>query len=569
MQPQQAAAHGFLCRLFGDELPEGTTLSIVDLARKTTDHCLSIDKAAELAAGKPGFYFGVGLGKRGANYGPKQRPKSEEIVGLFGVWADIDIDDPVHQKANLPPSMDGAMWIANSLGLKPTIVVNSGHGIQAYWLFKEFFRFETDADRQEGLGLAEAWQKSLHQKAKERGWAIDSTGDGARILRIPGTVNAKVESNPKPVTIIYDDGPIYDVTDVKDSCLVELGKIDFAAASQNIYDGADVTATPELPVDLMAALLENHDKFKATWEKKRRDLKNDSSPSGYCMALASIAASAGWTKQQIVDLQIAWRAKHNLELHLNNPGKHIRTASNAIEWAASNPNPEPVIQEPADSAERKQILASLTPIFGFDVAEWIQYSESTPRYSIRGTSGVLIDCGTVDDVYDARRFGKKIYGYTGRPCNFPKPKEYPKFLHDLGRIRIVHADEDDNKVEVVRGWCRKLMESSNVRDAEDAYMAMCSDSPFVQNGALWVNAIDFHKYIVAQFGVKHDAKVTREYLKIAGFTYQPQKSLTDPKKILKKKNRPYWYIPRDFVYPDSSGDATEFSEEEEVLKRDE
>lgn len=69
------------------------------------------------------------------------------------------------------------------------------------------------------------------------------------------------------------------------------------------------------PHEKLEVLLANDDRFRDTWNRQRRDLK-DHSASGYDMALAAVTAQAGWSEQEIADLLIAHRRKNGDDLKL-------------------------------------------------------------------------------------------------------------------------------------------------------------------------------------------------------------------------------------------------------------
>lgn len=79
-----------------------------------------------------------------------------------------------------------------------------------------------------------------------------------------------------------------------------------------ITQTVDVAPNPtaEVPANKLQLLLESKPQFRATWERRRLDLK-DQSASSYDLSLASIAASAGWSDGEIAALIYQWRLKHN------------------------------------------------------------------------------------------------------------------------------------------------------------------------------------------------------------------------------------------------------------------
>ncbi len=90
------------------------------------------------------LYVGVGLSSQ--DYGPARRCPSNEVAGIVGLWADLDLKSDAHPKAALPATVEEAMKILPEQ-LPPTFVVRTGNGAHAWWLFREPLIFESDEDR--------------------------------------------------------------------------------------------------------------------------------------------------------------------------------------------------------------------------------------------------------------------------------------------------------------------------------------------------------------------------------------------------------------------------------------
>ncbi|MFZ5477681.1 MAG: hypothetical protein ACOZNI_12975 [Myxococcota bacterium] len=83
-------------------------------------------------------------------------------------WLDIDFKDVLEEEA----------WARlDELGLPPSIVIRSGHGLHVYWLFKEA------TDPVVLSGISRRLQRSVR--------GADHCFDAARLLRIPGSANLK------------------------------------------------------------------------------------------------------------------------------------------------------------------------------------------------------------------------------------------------------------------------------------------------------------------------------------------------------------------------------------------
>ena len=130
---------------------------------------------------------------------------AEEVVALPGLWADIDVKGPAHKEQSLPPTKREALKILRGIPLSPSLIVDSGHGLQVWWLFKELWAFDSEGEREKAQELSSRFQATLRTKAEAHGWRLDGTHDLARVLRIPGTYNRKLE--PREVEIAWPRRP--------------------------------------------------------------------------------------------------------------------------------------------------------------------------------------------------------------------------------------------------------------------------------------------------------------------------------------------------------------------------
>jgi len=95
------------------------------------------------------------------------------------LWADLDFKD-------YDEGEDEARHRLGSFPYPPSAIVRSGNGLHAYWL------------------LAEPGEPAeLEVANRHLAWLLngDAVGDRARVMRLPGTVNAKDPNEPKPVEI--------------------------------------------------------------------------------------------------------------------------------------------------------------------------------------------------------------------------------------------------------------------------------------------------------------------------------------------------------------------------------
>ena len=149
----------------------------------------------------------VGIATRVPGLPQKARGKITECNGVGALWLDVDrlAPDGAHGATNLPATDDDLAAILAATPHPPTMIVDSGYGWHVYWCFP----IEAIADHNAFNDITRAWQKPFIDYAKTRGWHLDDTGNLDRVLRVPGTHNCKIPSDPKPVVNIFSDGPRY------------------------------------------------------------------------------------------------------------------------------------------------------------------------------------------------------------------------------------------------------------------------------------------------------------------------------------------------------------------------
>jgi putative DNA primase/helicase len=209
MEGDKLAIRQFIERVHGPE-PEGWLVVWTRQDKASRAFPLAQEGALDAAvaycaerAARMDVYAAVGLQREEPEHG--SRGKEAGVVSALGVWADIDIGGAAHKAKDLPASEEEALSLVEAVGLPPSVIVRSGFGLQVYWLFREPFVIETEAERQELKSLSRRFQQMLRLQALARGWTIDPTADLCRVLRVPGTFNRKLPDDVRPVTAEYFD----------------------------------------------------------------------------------------------------------------------------------------------------------------------------------------------------------------------------------------------------------------------------------------------------------------------------------------------------------------------------
>ena len=187
-------------------------------------------------------YFGV------AKYKENGKRNKANVQALRALWVDLDCgeDKPY---ANQAEALTALRKFCAESGLQRPVLVNSGRGIHAYWVL------DREVDRGEWEGLAKALRKVC--EAHEL-YADPACFEAARILRVPGTFNYKVDP-PLPVSVMAPSQPV-SLEELRD-CLGVSPSLPAA------FEGVDTQ-----PLTSMArAVMDNNFEFQFSRILKRKD----------------------------------------------------------------------------------------------------------------------------------------------------------------------------------------------------------------------------------------------------------------------------------------------------------
>lgn len=439
------------------------------------------------------IYCGVGLSPK--DYGRNNRCLKKNIVGIPALWIDIDIYGPNHKKPNLPQNLDDAMQLFKTVEQEPTILIHSGGGLQAWWVFNEPWIFETETERQDAESLAKRFVYRFKQEAGQYGWDIDSVFNLDRVLRVPGTYNRKGE--PVLVELLELNESRYNPSDFDDS-LPPLEEV----KDYSYSDTGDLILGPmaQPPFQKFEVLREIEPKFWLSWNHQRKDLQ-DQSASAYDLALANYAAMAGWTDQEIANLLIAHRAKHGEDLKLRQD-YYKRTIAIAKKNAERYKAEEEIMQmaalEPDEQVEitpekREAILQNLSAMFNVRIINIYKYISDPPTYKLITPIGSI----TLDDVNDLivqSRFRSKLAASTGKYLPHYDTKKWSSIAQQLLNACIEQeVGEEATEVGQTEQWLSQYLNEKTVFD--DPNQALANFDPFKTDGATYIFGQNFKQWI--------------------------------------------------------------------------
>lgn len=270
--------------------------------------CMSWTGVAGYAGqGAADVYTGVALTHAKAPSG-SQRPRATDARAIAGLWLDIDINGGPEDKTGAASDQAAALTLARAVQ-EPTVIIDSGYGLHCWYLFDSGpWIFRDHADQQLAARAASGWV-ALHRTHAD--FHLDSVGDLARLMRLPGTVNAK-GGRTAPVDVIAT-GPRHDRAELVNQAAAH-APVTSIAGGAGLSRGAplvvDVTGAGDLG-DRLELLLEADEDFAATFTHARRLTSGDDSLSAYDLSIATQLASAGtWTDSEIAAVIAAHRAHH-------------------------------------------------------------------------------------------------------------------------------------------------------------------------------------------------------------------------------------------------------------------
>ncbi len=521
----------FLEALFAGK-PDGLHLLLWTLPEKRSNWFQNVDSAIQFAESMRQRDLYVGVGLSGQDYGSARRCPSNEVAGIVGLWADLDLKSDAHPKTALPATIEDAMKILPEK-LPPTFVVRTGNGAHAWWLFREPLIFESDDERREADNLALRWQSLLRLNASARGWAFDRLADLARVLRVPGTQNCKDPASPKPVEIHLQTDRRYNPSDLADY-LEDQGIPDAEAQERAAQawkeDFADkplaIDPSANVPDDLLNRHLAADPRFKSTWLRQRQDLR-DQSQSGYDLALVNFGFEAGLSEQQVVDLIIHHRRIHSQRqrTRLDYFQRTIAKVFKPSEAAASanafgapaeeigqqSPQPKP------DSPTARAILCErISQVLGVRVLRIVKVTGKEPIYQMELDSA-KVEFSSVSKLVEQRNMRLAIASAVNRLIPRVKPKLWEQVAQAmLDSLTIEDGGEETDFVGSSRMNVDNYLSETPFIESFVDQPPQTRRKPAVIDGQITICSGDLQLHLNKTSGENHPIKAVASMLTAIG-----------------------------------------------------
>jgi len=559
------------------------------LAAFNTDIDRAVDAVTERCGKKFDVYCGLGL--IGQAKKAEQRGSADDVSAITSFWCDLDVRGPAHAKKRLPPTLADAFCLLDALQYEPSMIVLSGHGLQAYWCFSEPWVFDGPDDRTLAATSARQWVKLVQAAAGRRGYDLDSVGDLSRVFRVPGTVNWKQPDLPIDVTIHSQLGPVYHSEDLIEeaasAAIAQPVPLPLAVAADTSNGRILLSAHAEPPSEKLDALRQNDRRFDETWTAARKL----ASASEYDMALANHTVACEWSDQEIVNLLIAGRRKRKDDLKLrldyyartiakarsahmstrvvaqafdrleemidSTPAQTPQDAPQSIETDGAatasdtgtehdTPQAGPQVTQSTPQvteAERVALTAVVSKLLGFEIVRWIQRGREPRRaeYSLVLPSGREVLIGRSSSVLRASCFREAILDAVGVVMPGFKPGKWGLLCKAMMRIVDIEENQELYRDHQIREWLRLYIRDVSYFNDDNWTDALANLDPFTRDGDLYVSVQSLCQFLRRALGERLEKSQVYGYLGTIGFK---RKQVTgNPADSGQRPSRSYWSGP--------------------------
>ena len=495
-------------------------------------------KVAENNKGKENVYFAAGI------FGEEQDRRTEEnCAGLIFVGVDIDLAGEAHSKKAYPKTQEEALsYIDKAFPFRPTTIIHSGNGVQAFYAFKEPWIFDDPGEKVRAKQLCSDIIHTFSYYMACDGYTLDPTFDLARVFRMPGTLNIKDPNNHKEVVILENSGGKYLPEDFEEYIVKEKRPVVSETVKSPKGNEYNLVLNPNaIPdKDKHSQMLEADSEYKLLYckelDKKIRENNTtpdnpdgDASLSVYDYKLALKGVEWGLSPQGIANLIIAFRRQHmekpddlNKALRVEYMNRTIKKAQAAREKAEKNKDLRNVVaeinsikkadynEEEVSSKKQRQVfleaINKISSYIGYDVARFIKYDSEPAEYEIILTNGTRIKIGYSKDLLSQATLRARIFESLGVVPDSLNKSSFDGLLKCFGFVQEVIKSSFETKEEVrFVSWLMDYLNQVGITD--DPQEAFSEGMiPFQEKGKTYIFGQKFRNYITTNKGENTSAR---------------------------------------------------------------
>jgi len=553
MHGQDLTAQEFLAEIFGDELDEGQ-FNISTLTRDGLLHVQwfkNTQEAGEHAQrSELDTYFSVGIFPD--NMKPRKKGRAKDVIGLAALQLDVDFEHPVNvsKQGQAPRNEEEAYeFIHQAAPFPPTIITHTGHGLQAFWAFKEPWIFEEDEEHKRAYRLAKKFWHHMDYMARGKGWKLDSTFNLDRIMRVCGTYNVAKDpaEDPKPVYCVELTREQYTGDDIEDRLFPLPSQAQDEAQEKNreYLEGNDNPYNLELdkdarmPEEEWEELLEIEPELTKLWLKKADTEKKregqDTSLSGYDMSIANILAIYEWSPQNIANTIICFRRKHatsDKDLHKAlRYDYHTRLLNKVYEARAKQEADDKfdslyqkrveqqmqgrVLSENEANKLAEEARAKIGARLQVRFEKILKYMSEPPEYEIVLRTGDKVPVGEAKELVTQSNLQTRIFEATDIWFTRQTSKDWHHIVTCFGAImEEVQTGDETRSQDATAQWLQDYVRDAGIwEDEDDAFL---SQRPFRRQGQVFIFLGSFKRYVATTKGEKLNYRSLGNTLKKLG-----------------------------------------------------
>lgn len=520
----------FLEALHGPAVEAGMYFSVWEKQRKSVRFFSDIDTATahveQLVREARDVYTSVGalLGLPASGRGT-----AADIDAIPGVWTDLDVGDHGNGKV-YPPTRDDALKLVEAIGLRPTILIWTGRGLHAYWLFRELWVLDTPAEREAAAILVRRFVATVQAHARRRGWVLDSVGDLARVLRVPGSFNS---ANGAAVTIeLLDESARCNPSDLEPLLVADEGPSEGAGSAERKRNPDDILRALQCLARLDPKLAHDYE----TWLRVGMALHwVDPGPT---MPAAWDAWSRKSGKYEEGDCAKKWTTfGHRTQGPVVTLGTLIHLAGGGLGEQARSAFGGGDHEPRHRDRQRDEAFALLERAFDRPVLRWIKLDGEEPQYTlVLGDPGVEIRIGGADAVRSPGKFANALFRH-GIYLESHVCKLWGLVLKALLAIETLVPNPDGLRTSRVRGLLGAYLQKATVHRGDVWHECITNNDPCLYDGALCIHAPTAREWLVERKGERIERHEFYDDLRAADFT---QRSVSHASW---KTSRSYWGLP--------------------------
>lgn len=581
-----AQTRRFLATLFRDVPPE-LSIALWFLATKTTLWAGDDGEGADLIEDQRGgsdCYVGVCLHKlervieeanrRARAKNPDAKPIEADrtrgfaatAAAMGGFCLDLDVAGAGHNKGNLFATKEEAAAFLAQLPIPPSIVVDTGGGLQAWWVFRELWVFDGEVDRQKAARLSEGWNKFAVEKAKAMGRTIDSTHDLARVMRLPGTWNRKL-AEPRPCVMLVESEARYAPGDFERWALrQDSPRHGSGQAGQGAEEPAKaVNGTPRVemnghvpapagtgrlivspgrqpPLMKFADLAQIYPKFRESFKRQRADQPGWSN-SEYHYSLAWFGCRDAWPDQDIADTIIAFDADHPSTGDKAMREEYLLKTIQKVRRLVKDGKKESEVCKTAEAATASDFAGTLSAALGIPLSKIIKRGKEEYIYYFQLAGGKEIQIGNVSALLNVDVVRSKVYDATMTVISDMKRMQWHSYAERFSEITETVQYEEGDRIGETWEWISSYIGSSSVASGDNWGGALKARTPFVHQGELHIHVKGLAPHVISVFHEDRKGLIglLRSNLSECGFKNAKLSARVEGKVETAK----YWEIPLD------------------------